>query len=203
MFAVWVITVLKVWYGWLPSSALAALMGYGQNILGWHISPRYYVTLVVLGFLYSFFTAWREEWVENRNGPQITLTWESSRLHHDCIKLRNVGTLAAFNVAIGDFSWPELAWHRKIEVQSLLPGNDEAQIEPQFFESAAGTGTALMGYMWRVVRHPSRNHEKPLTVTVKFADANRTQLERTFILSSSPADDRVKVELGDLNVVRP
>ena len=36
----WIYAALKVWWGWLPSSAVAALMGYGQNILGWHISPK-------------------------------------------------------------------------------------------------------------------------------------------------------------------
>jgi hypothetical protein len=58
-FGRWVLAVLGKWYGWLPSSAIAAGVGYGQAMSVWHAGPRVYGTILGLGFIVSLFEAWR------------------------------------------------------------------------------------------------------------------------------------------------
>jgi hypothetical protein len=57
----WVGAVLKAWYGWLPSSAIAALVGYLQVLEVWHPSRRTYVLILATGVGVSLFEAWRIE----------------------------------------------------------------------------------------------------------------------------------------------
>src|SRR4030095_2328743 len=91
-FAHWTVAVLSVWYGWLPSSALAALVGYFQNIGGWNPGPKTYFGILLLGFVFSMFTAWRRERVENRTGPDVFIEWESGHpWDEDMIRFKNIG----------------------------------------------------------------------------------------------------------------
>jgi hypothetical protein len=57
----WVLAVLGEWWGWLPSSAIAAIIDYGQNLKWWTVGPPIYAVVLGAGFVYSLFMAWRKQ----------------------------------------------------------------------------------------------------------------------------------------------
>jgi hypothetical protein len=202
----WIFAVLKVWYGWLPSSALAALVGYLQNIRGWNPGPRTYIGILTLGFLFSTFVAWRKERVENRTGPEIVIEWESSHpWNQDVVRFRNLGKSAALLVEMGDFSWPELSWHRRIVIQSLYPGSQPSVMVAEFNEEGKAPNDNYVGHLGHVLDSTRYANRKPLSVDVTFSDQNGTKFTRSFILrrgTGGTTSPGVLIEMGKLKMTR-
>jgi len=108
------VSVLKAWWGWLPSSALAALLGFGSNLWSWQPSKAIYIVIIVLGLLFSFFSAWKkerviaEEEVAKRGRPQLTATIEAvssvdvHRFPRMMLRLHNGPEQPAVNIFVED-----------------------------------------------------------------------------------------------------
>jgi hypothetical protein len=203
-FKEWLLAMLQVWWGWLPSSFLAGVMAYGHNFLGWPTGPKYYVTFLFIGFLCSSFTAWRKEWIENRNGPEIVISWEASRSHGRAsgIRCRNVGKASAFNIVVAGFSWPELSWHMPIQIPAVHPGGEGVWMETQFVEKPASDARD-MDFLPLVLRKDIYKNREPLTLNVTFSDVNRTEFRRTFIILPIAKTEGVRILIGHLKIKRP
>jgi hypothetical protein len=70
-FLVWMGAVLKEVYYWLPSSALAAAIGRGVDLGFWRPGKKTAWTIVLLGFVFSAFKAWRKQLLEKCKAEQI------------------------------------------------------------------------------------------------------------------------------------
>jgi len=57
----WVIAVLEHWHGWVSGSLLAFFFELGDKIWEWKPSKKLLFTFVLLGLLWSIFSAWRDE----------------------------------------------------------------------------------------------------------------------------------------------
>jgi hypothetical protein len=119
---------------------------------------------------------------------------------NDYITLRNVGAKSAFNIQIGDFSWPELRWGPRIYVKALHSGEEE-HIQASFWE--VEEPDHRVGYMRHVLGSKRYNDRKPLSVTVSFSDANNTHFERPASLTLRWEPDDVNVGLGEPRVLCP
>jgi len=203
VFLRWLVAVSRVWWGWLPSSSIAALFGFGDHIIKWS-SPRWiWITVLVLGVAYSAFEAWRREWVENRDGPQIAMSWDSvgQPWHKDAITFRNVGSSSAFNIRLIEFSWPEISQVYSVELQALHSGK-ALTLHPSLIEKDEDSSPSV-AYLSRILHVSRYRDRKPLEVKVAFSDVNRTQFVRTFVLRSIYPLPGVMVDIGDLEVKRP
>jgi hypothetical protein len=200
----WVVAVLEIWYYWLPGSAIAALISYAQNMKWWNPGPRVYIGVLILGFIFSIFAAWRKERVENRDGPQVFMEWDSGQSwRQDLIRFRNFGKSSAVTVRVGDFSWPELYWHNPILIQSLHADGHELTIQPEVNEKRRDADH--VGHLGHILRSVAYQNREPLSIDVTFSDANRTTFTRTFYLRAGPdawTSPGVVVELGKLTMKR-
>ncbi len=199
----WVFAVFRAWYGWLPGSALAALTGYGQS-LGWiHPGKNWYFVILAVGFLFSMFVAWKKEYIENRNGPDVLMEWDSKTdERRDVVRLRNIGRTSALRVELLDFSWAGYSWHQIVQFQSIHPGEPELRAEAQF-----GTGNTI-GNMYSTLLMNQGHRKIPLSVSLRFFDSNNTEFIRTFLLRpilpvpSVDSNSYVIVETGKLKIIR-
>jgi hypothetical protein len=89
------------------------------------------VFLAIACVLLAAFLAWREEYVKSLEAPEILMDWEPHERGNDTVKLRNIGKDVALNVALGEFSWEPLQWHRRIEFPSIDAGEAKT-CEAQF-----------------------------------------------------------------------
>jgi hypothetical protein len=204
---IWIRAVLRKWHGWLAGSAAMGLVGLLQALKIWR-DPSYkvYVILLCSGVLVSFFEAWEEEYVLNRNGPQIMLEWiskSSSRSRAgDVVRLMNCGRSHAINISIGNFSAPEIRWYEPICVQSLAPGSHAEDYAK--FAVLKRPNLQEMGYMSVfLLEHELKNNHAPVSLEVRFSDMNRTRFTQTFYLQRTDTkDSEVTVSLGPLKIQR-
>lgn len=68
----WVCAVLSAWYGWVGGSATAGMVGFGQSVGWWNPNKRYYIWLIVFGFLVSMFQAWHSENISKKDAEKKT-----------------------------------------------------------------------------------------------------------------------------------
>lgn len=189
----------KRWVYLLTGGTLTAALVLWERWKAEPISKGIYGVVISFFFFIASFLAWREEHVENRNGPQVVMEWDSPNRPgvHDTIRLRNIGRSSALNVRVGRFSWPELNWHRPIEIQSIHPGQESSR-EAQF----EVTTNNSIGYM-RHVLESSTGHRDRLSIEVTFSDVNNTIFKRTFVLRRGDGmSPDVLVDLGSLEMKR-
>ena len=124
----WLLAVVKAWLGWVTGSVIVAIMALGQALGWWRIGPKLYGWVVAGGFVVSAFVAWKKEYVQNRDGPDVLMEWDPSSKHADMVRLRNIGNKSALRVEILEFSWEGFSWHRSIEIQSIHPGEPESAV---------------------------------------------------------------------------
>ena len=112
------------------------------------------------------------------NRPEIILSWDSTNQPwaKDCLRLKNIGTSAALCVKLGQFSWPDLVWHRLVEIQSIDVGEEVSQ-EAQFSQRKEYRHD--VGHMGRVLQS---RQDSPLTLDVTFLDINSAEYSRCFTL---------------------
>jgi len=138
---------------------------------------------------------------QDADRPDIFIEWDSGRRHrHDKILFRNVGTVSAFNITVGEFSWSELYWHRNIEIQAIHP-EKEISVEAQFAEKGS-SGTDYIGYLHLIFNSRKYEDRAPLSIDVTFSDPRRTTFTRTFILRKDSEGSGVIVEMGEIKIQR-
>ena len=195
--------VLVAWRGWVAGTAIGALIGLSQHLGHWETPHKVYWASLGLGILYSFFTAWQKEYVANRDGPDISMEWDSGQPWNvDRVRLRNIGASSAFNVSLGPFSHPWLTWHRTVEQQSIHPTDLEKDLDAQFKNSNGGE----RGHLGHILESSKENEFDSLTLDIVFFDRNNTKFTRTFSLQPGGGPTlgpRVKVVRGNLKVERP
>jgi hypothetical protein len=194
---VWLSRVARYWHGWLPSSAIAAGIGLAQGLNRLQPKVWMYFVVLVLGVGYSMFRAWQEEYVANRNGPQISVEWNSrgNSRSKDFVKLRNIGSTTAFCVSFGEFSIRTVRWHDVLDIQALHP-NEEVIREVKF--AVGEIGKAEIGYMCFVVA------KQDVSIPISYSDVNRTEFTRwVHLTQSGNRDFPVLVTLGELTAKRP
>ncbi len=84
-FGRWLLAVLVEWYGWLPSSAIAALIDRGNALGWWQPGKKAAISVMAAGAVFSFFEAWRKQYIaktksekNNYDGrPQLMLSVNS------------------------------------------------------------------------------------------------------------------------------
>jgi hypothetical protein len=108
----WVGAVIKAWWGWLPSSAIAALLGYGSILGWWAVGKKTTATVFGLGVLYSFFVAWKRERekaeaeISKRGQPELTASFfvVSGDEPHWLLYLGNSSQYPAVGIHIRDIT---------------------------------------------------------------------------------------------------
>jgi hypothetical protein len=63
----WLSAVFKIWWGWLPASAITVFLSLVAGMHGWH-SRAYNYAIGLIGFAYSAFVVWRKERTPNKTG---------------------------------------------------------------------------------------------------------------------------------------
>ncbi|MDP9263198.1 MAG: hypothetical protein M3O85_02635 [Acidobacteriota bacterium] len=126
----WLVAVARAWYGWLPSSALAALVGYGQNLGFWNPGKKTYVVIIALGVVVSLFDAWRKEHKAAGSGkPDFRLELTSAISHYEAdktlvllgMRIRNKGAESAVYSFDVNYTSPSLSCDH---AQLLIVAND-------------------------------------------------------------------------------
>jgi hypothetical protein len=206
LFVVWSRAVLKKYWAWLPSSALAAILSLLAGAKGWNWPHWMYYAVGGVGFVYSFFEVWREEYVPNRQGPRISVDWKSTTTHQDQsddrrmstgedeIKIKNIGTSSAFGVRLGDFSTPQIGWHRRIEIQTLH-SNAEKTVRPEF-SVEVGPHSHEIGYMRYILA------KNPVSLPLLWSDINQTSYVQRLTLHSGEDVRRIRVVYGPIKATR-
>jgi hypothetical protein len=197
-FGVWILAVAKEYWGWLPSSAVATVIGLIANAEGLTL-PRYvYAGIVTLGFLYSFFAVWRKEYVANRHAPQLTVDWlsssKSSNYNSDTVTIRNTGSTPATAVQLDKFSREGITWHRRPEIQTI-----QAQQSISFlpeFSVEIGPHSHEIGYMRYVLA------KEPVSVLLLWSDTNGTRFKRSLKLGFTEDKLNIRVEYGRISARR-
>jgi hypothetical protein len=202
-FEIWLIAVAKEYWGWLPSSAVATVIGLIANVEGWTLPRTVYFGIASLGFLYSFYKVWLKEHLGNVQEPRITVEWSSGTRwydegprHNDEVKIKNVGTAPAFDVRLGEFESDGyvLKWYRKIEIQVLHVGAEET-VYPAF-NVRTGVGESESGYMRYVL--PKRTVAIPLL----WSDFNGTKYTRLLTLTPGYKFLAIRVDYGSITTNR-
>ncbi len=145
--------------------------------------------LAVLLLMVSAFLAWKDEYVPNRHGPELLLEWQSHEHGSDTITIRNVGETTAFQVAVLEFSWSALTWHRRIEFPSIDP-NDERSCEGQFGREIS-PGHREVGYIRGILVLPER--PQTLSVSLGFENIHRSRFCRSFTLDLVQAGQNIEI----------
>ena len=133
--------------------------------------------LAVCLLMVAAFFAWKDEYVPNREGPEVLLEWQSQE-PRDMISIRNIGAIAAFNVAVLEFSWSALLWHRRIEFPSIDPQSSRT-CEAQFAREVSPNHGEI-GYLRHILRLSERPN--PLLISVAFANIHGHRFQRAFTL---------------------
>jgi hypothetical protein len=195
-FGAWVTAVLKKYWAWLPSSAVAALLSIVAGAKGWNWPNWTYYALAALGFLYSFFQVWRDEYVANRNAPQLTVDWVSSAkvAQYDVVTIRNTGNAPTVLVRFDDFSDETISWHRRPEIQTL-PGEEFITFTPEF-SVATGPNSHELGYMRYVLA------KRPTSLSLRWSDTNGTSFRRLLTLSLTDDKRTIRVDYGPISATR-
>jgi hypothetical protein len=134
--------------------------------------------------------------------PVVLMGWDSGSQPwtEDKIRLRNEGETTALCVRVGEFSWPELLWHRPVEVQFLEPKGPEIVREADFVCTLASGHE--VGYMYRVLQSFEESvGRQPLRIPVAFSDSKGNEFTQVFILQrGASGNPSVMVTLGPLRV---
>jgi hypothetical protein len=146
------------------------------------------------------FLAWKDEYVPNRNGPEILLEWQSHEYGSDTITIRNVGETTAFKVALLGFSWSALNWHRRIEFPSIDP-KDMRSCEAQF-NREINPGHLEIGYLRGILQLSER--PETLSVSVGFENIYGGSFHRSFKFELVQAGQNIEIACrpGKLQVMR-
>ena len=134
--------------------------------------------------------------------PDVMMEWDSTQQSgtKDKIKLRNIGKLTALCIKVGEFSWPELTWHRPVEFQSLHP-NEPGQSKESQFSCRLGSSNEI-GNMSRAIDKVQGFKRGPLMVPITFSDQYGNEYSRTFYLErGATGDPAVMVTLGPLEMI--
>jgi len=158
------------------------------------------IVLAVFLLMIAAFLAWKEEYVPNRHGPEILMEWQSRDHGSDMIVIRNIGEKTAFNVAVLDFSWSALGWHRRIQFPSI-DSKRERSCEAQFGRTIA-TGHGEVGYLRAILALSER--PETLSVSVGFDDIHNSRFRRPFSLELVQASQDIEIACkpGKLQVIR-
>jgi hypothetical protein len=151
------------------------ILGSGKNT-GWSFSAS--IVLAVLLLMVAAFLAWKDEYVPNRHGPEILLEWQSHEHGPDTITIRNVGGTTAFKVAVLEFSWSVLTWHRRIEFPSI-DSKDKRSCEAQF-QREISPNHGEIGYLRGILVLSDR--PTSLSVWVSFENIHNRRFRRSFSL---------------------
>jgi hypothetical protein len=143
----------------------------------------------VLLLMVAAFLVWKDEYLPNRRGPEILLAWESHEHGTDTVTIRNVGETTAFNVAVLDFSWSTLGWHRRIEFPSIDP-KDKRTCEAQFRRDISPHNGEI-GYIRNILTLPER--PQTLSVSIGFENLNGWRFQRSFTLELVQAGQNVEI----------
>jgi hypothetical protein len=202
-FGTWVAAVLKQYWGWLPSSAVAAIIGLIANAEGWTL-PRYlYVGIVALGFVYSFYAVWRYEYVANRNAPQLTVDWVSLSRYttnefrltgNERVTISNTGDIPAIDVRLGNFSRESVTWHKQPVIQTLH-AHDSFQFKPEL-SVKVGPNSHEVGYMQHLIA------KEPVSVILLWSDTNGTRFRRLLTLDFAVDVQTICVDYGRISADR-
>jgi hypothetical protein len=60
-FWTWIVAVIEHWHGWVSGSFIAFVLELGDRFWDWKPSRKLFALILVIGFLISIFSAWREE----------------------------------------------------------------------------------------------------------------------------------------------
>jgi hypothetical protein len=193
--------LLRHWWALMSSALFTALSLYvvesgKSNYWSFWAS----IVLAVILLMMAAFLAWKDEYVPNRHGPEILLEWRSHEHGWDAITVRNVGEATAFKVAILDFSWNALTWHRRIEFPSIDP-NDRRSCEAQFGREIA-PGQGEIGYLRGILLLPER--PEALSISVGFENIHGCGFRRFFDLNLVQASENMEIvcKPGKLHVIR-
>jgi hypothetical protein len=108
----WITAVLKAWYGWFPSSVIAAVVGYVHELTAWHPSKNVYIGILAVGFSVSVFEAWRKEhkgWAKAEQElkakfPRLALSYDRNATgqftYNSGLFIHNDGSTPAFVVQL-------------------------------------------------------------------------------------------------------
>lgn len=193
--------LFRHWWALMSSAFITALgiysLGSGKSS-NWSFWAS--VILAVFLLMIAAFLAWKDEYVPNRQGPEILLEWESHEHGSDTITIRNAGDTTAFNVAALDFSWNALTWHRRIGFPSIDP-KQARTCEAQFSRMIA-PGHSEIGYLRGILLLPDR--PKILSVLVGFENIQNSRFHRSFSMELVQAGQNVLIACkpGRLQVIR-
>ncbi len=148
--------MLGEWYGWLPSSALAALIDRGHDLGWWHPGKRTAIGVLLTGVIFSFFEAWRKEHIAKQGAektagllkeqldarrPQLSLNIENCIWFYDAQRDLTLFVIAAGLLNSGE-STAVFRWRGKYQL-----GDNVEDMEGYFlfspftFPAAGGTIT--------------------------------------------------------------
>jgi hypothetical protein len=130
--------------------------------------------------------------------PDMILKWNSRRGQHDSVVLKNIGHGCAVCIGIGDFSWPDLEWHKHIEAQAIDPGTEEPREAEFTLKRSWGTHELIP---MRDILALFEDREPPLSIPIRFSDSHGTKFVRPVTLHRGRSSDvSVIVKLGILSI---
>lgn len=193
--------LFKRWWVLLSCAAFTVLGTYAAEA-GKSGTWFFQSSLALAGILLfvACFLVWREQYTANLEGPQLLLEWTSREHSHDQITFRNLGPGTAFNIAVGEFSWPDVKWLRPIELGSINAGDSRTLDAEFYFER--GPNHSEVGYLRYIFQKDDR--EEPLALSVTFENIHKSRFKRQFVLSSVRAGRTAEIrsDPSRLEIVR-
>ncbi len=201
-------TLLGRWWA-LMSCAVFTFIGIWAAARGksnkWIVEISLAATAFLL--LVAAYRAWKDEYVQNRNGPRIMMEWisKSSSTHTggDNVRLTNCGHSLAANINMEKFSLPEIKLFRFKAVQSLKPG-DHVEIPVSLSIERSANDHVLESMSRFLLEHELKKSPASVNVEVCFSDVNQTHFNQTFEFRRQDSkDSEVMVSsIGRLKVTR-
>jgi hypothetical protein len=200
--------LLRQWWA-LMSCAVFTIIGIWAAARGksntWTVEISFAAAAFLL--LMAAYRAWKEEYVQNRNGPRIMMEWisKSSSTHTggDIVRLTNCGHSFAANISMEKFSLPEIKLFRFKDVQSLKPG-DHVEIPVSLAIERSPHDHVLESMSRFLLEHELMKSPASVNVEVCFSDVNQTCFIQTFEFRRQDSrDSEVMVSsIGRLKVKR-
>lgn len=131
----WVIAVFEHWHGYVSGGILAFALEYGEKLWDWKPSKKWIVIILCIGFLFSMFSAWREQHLarieaekklESMKNPDFEITAGTSAILKGTAqytKLTEARTFVVLPVTVFNHGAPSVI--RDIQMTIRFPDGEE------------------------------------------------------------------------------